>query len=573
MKLGKKQALFWVAFAILVCAVPLLLPKYWIFLLTTMAIATLVARSVGVVTNQAGLLSICQMSFAAVGGWVVAALNDSGWQLPYPVMVLAAGVATLPVGLLIGLPALRVRGVELGVVTLGFAVALDLYLRRGSFPGTGEGKAVIPDAPFGNSISFYFLAWATVGVLCVLLWYLRHRPMGLSWAAVRTSERAAAALGVHVPAAKISAFGTAAFFAGCAGGLMAGQFGLLTTDVFTPVSSMVYFAVAITTGAGTLTGALIAGVLITLVPELLRRLGWPLDVGDLLFAAGAIDTLRRGKGGMTDQFTEKLSAKKYSTLQTTCRLSPEVPALPHPVTATPGEGEVLNVEGLTVIYGTNKALDNVSMCIGPREVHALVGPNGAGKSTFVDAVTGFLATYKGRIAVHGSTIDGLNAHKRATGGVRRSFQQSRVIDSLSAHDYIRLAGGREFTKETAENLQHFFGLPPLQTPIHLLDVGSRRILEVAAALAARPKILLLDEPAAGLDEADSASLARRIAAIPQVFGTSVLLIEHDMHLVRAAASHVTVLDFGQVIATGEVDQVLADPRVINAYLGKEVTTP
>ncbi|NKX53125.1 branched-chain amino acid ABC transporter ATP-binding protein/permease [Arthrobacter mobilis] len=570
MRPDKKHVALWAAFAVLVCSVPFILPKYWVFLFTTMAVSTLVARSVGVVTNQAGLLSICQMSFAAVGGWVVAGINDLGWQMGFPLMVLAGGLVALPLGLVIGLPALRVRGVELGVVTLGFAVALDLYLRRGSFPGTGEGKPVIPDAPFANSIWFYFLAWAVVGLLCVLLWWARHRPLGLAWAAVRTSERAAAALGVDVARAKISAFGTAAFMAGTAGGLMAGQFGLLTTDVFTPVSSMVYFAVAITTGAGVLSGALLAGALITLVPELLRRLGLPLDLGDLIFAAGAIDTLRRGQGGISDQIAARMAGRKYADKQRSCAMAPELPDLTFwqkPDTAA----DVLTVDGLTVTYGQNKALDNVSLSIGRQQVHALVGPNGAGKSTFVDAVTGFLASYRGSVKVNGSTVDRLSAHRRVTSGIRRTFQQSRVIDSLTIGDYIRLAGGREHSRESGPALKEFFGLPPLDTPVSLLDVGSRRILEIAAALAARPALLLLDEPAAGLDESDSIGLARRIAAIPKVFGASVLLIEHDMHLVRSAASAVTVLDFGQVIATGQVDEVLADERVISAYLGKEVS--
>ncbi|NUP74384.1 MAG: branched-chain amino acid ABC transporter ATP-binding protein/permease [Sinomonas sp.] len=575
MRAGRKQLILWIGFGVLVCAIPFLLPMYWVFLFTTTAIAALVARSAGVITNQTGLLSLCQLSFAAVGGWVVAFMQAAGWNLPFPLMVLAGGLAAIPVGLILGLPALRVRGVELAVVTLGFAVALDLFLQRVSFPGTGQGKPVIPLAPFANPVWFYYLAWAFLGLLAVLLWQVHHRPWGLSWAAVRTSERAAAALGVKVMRAKITAFATAAFIAGTAGGLMAGQFGLLTSDVFAPASSMVYLAVAITTGAGILSGALVAGILITLVPELLRRLGLPLDLGDLIFAIGAIDTLRRGNGGITEQFAAKLAAKKYAHAHRSCRLGDTLPAssaTPRPSQAE-AKTDALRVEGLTVVYGTNKALDDVSLSIAHGTVHALVGPNGAGKSTFVDAVSGFLAAYTGSVTVGGTTFDRLDASTRALQGIRRTFQQSRVIDNLTVGGYLRLAGGSAYEQERTDSLSILFGLPAPDTPISLLDVGSRRILEIAGALSAHPTVVLLDEPAAGLDEADSAALAERIAALPAMFDCSVLLIEHDMHLIRAAASEATVLDFGQVITSGPVGEVLADQRVISAYLGKEVTVP
>lgn len=573
MRAGRKQLLLWIGFGVLVCAVPFLLPMYWVFLFTTTAIAALVARSAGVITNQTGLLSLCQLSFAAIGGWVVAGMQAAGWNLPFPLLVLAGGLAAIPVGLILGLPALRVRGVELAVITLGFAVALDLFLQRASFPGTGEGKPVIPPAPFGNPVWFYYLAWAFLGLLAVLLWQVHHRPWGLSWAAVKTSERAAAALGVRVVRAKISAFATAAFVAGAAGGLMAGQFGLLTSDVFAPASSMVYLAVAITTGAGILSGALVAGTLISLVPELLRRLGLPLDLGDLIFAVGAIDTLRRGNGGITEQFAAKLAAKKYAKAQRSCRLGqmPSIEASPPRASSGAAGTDALRVEGLTVVYGTNKALDDVSLAIAHGTVHALVGPNGAGKSTFVDAVTGFLAGYGGSVAVAGVSFDRLDASTRALHGIRRTFQQSRVIDTLTIGGYLRLAGGSGYEQHRSDSLADLFGLPGAETPISLLDVGSRRILEIAGALSAQPTVVLLDEPAAGLDEADSAALAQRIASIPALFDCSVLLIEHDMHLIRAAATEATVLDFGQVITSGPVGEVLADERVISAYLGKEVT--
>jgi branched-chain amino acid transport system permease protein len=189
-------------------------------------------------------------------------------------------------------------------------------------------------------------------------------------------------------------------------------------------------------------------------------------------------------------------------------------------------------------------------------------------------VTGFIRSYQGSIEVNGQAVDRMAAHRRAHAGVRRSFQQGRTIPDLTVEQYLRLGltatQNRALGAAELDDLLSFFGCPGPRTRVADIDVGTRRLLEVAETVAAKPAIVLLDEPAAGLAGADSVSLAQRIADIPARYGPAVLLVEHDIELVSAAATHAVVLDFGKVIASGPPLQVLADRNVIGAYLGEEV---
>ena len=560
----------------------LLLPTYWVYALTTVAISAIVARGIGVVTRRVGLITLCQMSFAAIGGWVVSGIALAHPASPFPLLVLIGGAAAGSLGWVVGAVTTRVRGVEFAVVTLGFAAALDLVLRQGSFPGVGSGTPVLPMAPFDDPRWFFALAWGFLVLLQFAVHAAERSVHGLGWSAVRTSERAAAALGVRVSAAKASAFAIGALFSGVAGGLLAGQYGLLTPQVFSPLTSLVILATAVLCGAGLFGGAVLAGVFAVFVPELLRRIGLPLDVGNALLAIGAFDVLRRGNGGIIEQLHAKIEERAFAASRRGCDLA----VLAHggaggatsPCGAAWGEREAksgaprLELRGLTMSYGGDLALDGVDLTLAAGEVHALIGPNGAGKSTAVDIVTGMASGSAGEVLLDGQSLAGMNARTRARRGIRRTFQHVRAPESLAVGEYLRLAAGRRRSatgEATVETVQRFLGLPSARMPIRLMDAGSRRILEVAGTLVAAPRVVLLDEPAAGLGEAESRALAERIRGIPDEFGCSVLLIEHDIEFVRASATRATVLDDGRVISSGPVADVLTEPDVIAAYLGTE----
>ncbi|WP_336659831.1 branched-chain amino acid ABC transporter ATP-binding protein/permease [Leucobacter sp. USHLN153] len=602
--LGSRTAVLdragWALLAVLLVVAGLTLPVYWVYLLTTVAITALVARGIGLVTGRAGLISLCQMSFAAIGGWVVSAVALDQPDAPFPLLVLLGGVAAAPIGWLLGLATTRVRGVEFAVVTLGFAAALDLVLRQGSFPGVGSGTPVLPAAPFDDARWYFALAWALLLLLQLTLRAGERSVHGLGWSAVRSSERGAAALGVRVGAAKASAFALGALCSGVAGGLLAGQYGLLTPQVFSPLTSLVTLATAVLCGAALFGGAVLAGVFAVFVPEVLRRLGMPLDVGNALLAIGAFDVLRRGNGGIVEQLRARLEERAFARSRRSC----EWPALERTddapqgadaahggsVSAAPddpdareranGASPLLAVRNLTVSYGGTVALNGVDLTVRAGEVHALIGPNGAGKSTLIDVVTGFTGSASGEVQLDGIDLDGRSARVRSRRGIRRTFQHVRAPETLTVGEYLRLAaGGRAagmrdpgapmLRAERSQAVRAFLGLPGDRVPIRLMDAGSRRVLEVAGALVSAPRVALLDEPAAGLGAAESRALAERIREIPERFGCAVLLVEHDIEFVRATASRVTVLDDGRVIGSGPVAEVLSAPKVIAAYLGTE----
>ncbi len=557
------------------------LPDFWTFLFISALTTGLIALSVGIVYGRARMVSLCQFSFAAVGAWVVGWLNVNH-DLPFVLMILVGGLAAVPLGALIGLLSLRLRGINLAVATLGFAAATIVYLRQTPFPGSFNGQFVERPTTF-NSENRYFLFSALVfAAVVALVGYLDRRRVGRAWLAVRHSERATAAVGMSVARVKLAAFSLGAFVAAVGGGLLVGQNGIVSLRSFEPFDSLLIFAVAALTGARYVDGAIGAGLLGALLPELFRRWGIPLDVAPMLFGVGAIYVLSQGAEGahgqLREQWRERRAARGSPADRDESSRVPDGPeGVGEPgevsrseVVATVGTNEghrILTIEGLTVRYGAVTALDRVSLEVPSGTVHGLIGPNGAGKSTLIDTVTGFVEPVAGRVFLEGTAIDRLPVYRRARAGVRRTFQQGRAIPDLTVGQYLQLAGGRP---EEFGAILAFLDCPPAGSRISEIDMARRRPVEVAASLLGHPRIVLLDEPGAGLAEDESAALAEHIAEIPARFGCSVLLVEHDMTMVVGACDEITVLDFGETIASGPVEQVLEDPRVVEAYLGMPI---
>ncbi|PSJ56471.1 ABC transporter permease subunit [Pseudaminobacter soli (ex Li et al. 2025)] len=551
--------------AVLAAAAALFLPKYWLFLITAVFIVGVALQSLGIVTGRTGMISLCQMSFAGVGAWVTGYLNL--YEVPggLVVWVLLGGLAAVPVGIVIGLPALRLRGINLAIVTLGFAAAFDTILATITYPGQTTFTQVVRPALFESDKGYFLFIMLVYGLIAVALEFLSRSRLGASWLAVRHSERAAAAQGISIPMAKLSAFAISAFISGISGGLLAGYLGTLVAENFNMMQSLALFAVATMVGAHFTLGAIAGGLMITLFPELLRRIGLPQDVGNVFFALGAVQALSTGET-ISETWARlgsklmpaRLKGQKRSTATTTLA-APAVHA----------KGTALEVSGLTVRYANVVALDKVELSVPSRTVVGLIGPNGAGKSTTIDAITGFLPRYEGSVRLDGRPLEGLSATARARAGVRRSWQTTRIAPELRVGEYIRLAAGGIKPGEI-EAVLEWFDCPSPETLIATVDAGTRRLIDVAGVVASRPPVLLLDEPAAGQSYAEALKLGERIAAIPEKFGSAVLLIEHDMDLVRRACSAITVFDFGRKIAHGAPDAVLGSVIVQKAYMGVEL---
>ena len=543
------------------------LSDFRLFLATGAIITAVIARSVGFLYADTRMVSLCQVSLAGVGGWTVGWLTlNSG--VPVEAALLLGGLVAVPVGVVVGLPALRLRGVDLAVVTLGFAAAIQVAVFNRGFPGARTNFAV-PRPRFAASEVRFLWFTLVVAVLIELgLRLVRRRTAGSMWALVGQSERATAAAGHSVVVTKLTAFAASAFVAGIAGGLLSIQIGRLSARQLEPFDSLVMFALAVMAGSTSALGAALAGALSSWMPEILRVLGWSQDIGPMIFAVGAAQVLSQGGGGIAGQWLAL--AARFS------RRGGERPRARRVVGHCPPPSArrlPLLVEDLTVDYGSVRAVDRVSAEVSPGEVMGLIGPNGAGKSTFVDAVTGYVPISGGRVSLGHVPLAALPVHRRVQAGLSRTFQRERTPTNLSVGHFLAVTG-RERTSATQRDwLLALFDLPAPATPIAQLDSAERRRLELVAAFSAAPSVALIDEPAAGLTDEESGRLGRALRIVASEWGVGIVLIEHDLRLVRQVCQSLVVLDRGAVIAAGPTGRTLADRQVMASYLGVEDEAP
>ena len=554
------------------------LPGYFVFLAISAVIASIAILGLGIVTGSAGMIALCQLTFAAVGAWIVSLLNVMQAPGGFVVWLVLGGVAAGLVGVLVGLPALRLRGVNLAVVTLGFAAAADVTLVQIQFPGSADGTAIERPVMFSNDRQFFFLSIVVLALCALAVFFLQRSRWGSSWKAVAFSERGTAAAGQSVQIAKLTAFAVSAALGGIAGGLLAGQVQLPFASSFTPLQSLALYVLAIMSGAHLIDMAIFGGILWVLVPELLKRWGIPQDWGFVVFGVLGVQALTSGTNlgqGIRNLFYRRADRRAAQAQLTALPVDaePDAAVITTTTTATVDEAAldgapVLTVDGLTVQFGALKALDDVSFQVPAASIMGLIGPNGAGKSTFVDAISGFLPQHTGHVLLGDRDLARLSPTRRARLGLRRTFQQDRVPPALTIGAYVRFVARRRLATADIEEVLAFFGCPPSRARLSSVDVGTRRLVEVAANVVARPRLLILDEPAAGLSHEEHLALAARLRELPARYGIALIIIEHDLDLVRSVCPTLTVLDFGRVLASGPQAEVLADPAVVKAYMGE-----
>lgn len=548
------------------------LSGYFVFLAVSAVVAAIAILGLGIVTGSAGMIALCQLTFAAVGAWIVSLLNTLEAPGGFIVWLILGGLAAGVVGVLVGLPALRLRGVNLAVVTLGFAAAADVTLVQIQFPGSTDGISVLRPDAFSDDRSYFFFSVVVLVICGISVYFLQNGRWGSSWKSVAFSERGTASVGASVRGAKLTAFAVSATLGGISGGLIAGQVGLPFASSFTPIQSLALYVLAIMSGAYLIDMAIFGGIVWIAVPELLKRWGIPQDWGFVIFGVLGVQALTSGSNlgqGIRNAWWKRQAARRpVVAAAAAVEAAPETAVAP-PIAAPPSPGaSVLVVEDLGVAFGQVKALNGVSLEVRENTIMGLIGPNGAGKSTFVDAVTGFLPQHTGTVSLDGRDLGGLSASKRARLGLRRTFQQDRVPPTLTVEAYVRFVARRRLSAAEIEETLAFFGCPASRTRLQSVDVGTRRLVEVAANVLAQPRILVLDEPAAGLSHEEHVELGERLLQAPARFGMSIVLIEHDLDLVRSVCSSLTVLDFGEVLASGPQAEVLADPAVMKAYMGE-----
>jgi ABC-type branched-subunit amino acid transport system ATPase component/ABC-type branched-subunit amino acid transport system permease subunit len=569
--------------AVALAAGPLFLPSYPLFVLSLGLVYAVAVLGVNLVMGYAGLVSLGHAGFAAVGAYVAALLMVK-LGVSFWVALPVAGLAAAGCGVLLGLPSLKLGPLHVAMVTFGFGWVIVLVAQNWLDLTNGpNGLNVPPPRAFGTELhpsGFHVAVVAITVGLFVLARNLVASVHGRAFQAIRESEMAAQAMGVDLGFYKTLAFALGALYAGLSGALFAGLSHFVNPDAFHFGVSILYVTVAILGGMGYLAGAAIGGVLMAVLPEVLRGTG---ELKDLLTGALLLLLLiflPRGLAGLVDRRGWLARAEPPALAAETVRL--------RRVASAPGAPPLLDVDEVTVAFGGLTALRNVSLAVGTAEIVGLIGPNGAGKTTLFNAVTGLYRPSSGAIRVDGRDIGRLAAHERTRLGLARTFQNPELFRELSVLDNVligahtmhwpgvaatllgtprtRVAEARE--RARARALAAFVGLGGLiERRAEGLSFGHQRMLEIARALAAEPRLLLLDEPAAGLTSAEAGFLMDLVRRIRTEFGVSVLLIGHTMRVVMGLSDRVVVLDHGSRIAEGTPAEVRSDENVIRAYLG------
>ncbi|MFI5909317.1 ATP-binding cassette domain-containing protein [Dactylosporangium sp. NPDC051541] len=563
----------------------------------------LVVLSLVVVTGYTGQLSLAQMALAGMGAWIAARLvADHG--VPFWAAFLIGVAGAVPVGIIVGLPALRTRGMNLAVVTLCLAVVLEHQIfssteRTGGFTGINVGSPKI----FGVDMDTYF--WPSrYAIFCLVVFILaalmvanlRRGRAGRRLVAVRSNERAAASLGISVARAKIFAFGISAALAAAGGVLLSfRQPNVTFVPTYTAFQSIFAVVFSIIGGIGYLVGAVIgamyapAGLLSGVISELFPGTAFAQflsrnEVGQMVLGLTLLLVLPQLPNGLATQRLPGFLIPKWVTAGRNRRARKRDVAELRETTEFNVPERVVDVRGLTVRFGGVTALDDVAIKLVPGQVHGLIGPNGAGKTTLIDALTGFVDGPGAVMTLDGQDISRWPAQRRAAAGISRSFQSLELFETMTVRENLLAACDRQDWPAFVSNLvrpgrdryspaalaaiREFHLEDDLERKPDELPYGRRRLLAIARSVATGSSVLLLDEPAAGLDDTETAELGRLIRRLATELRMAVLLVEHNVSVVLDVSDQVSVLNFGKLIATGTPAEIRDDPAVITAYLGE-----
>jgi len=540
-------------------------------------IGILMALSLVVITGFVGQISIIQLALAGAAGFTISHMA-SNFGITFPLAALAGIAVAVAIGVITAVSAVRVRGVSLAVVTLAGAVAIDNFGFQNTTWGGGGLGSPVPEmnwfgVDFGPNAGFRGIDGnqpSPVVLACVGVGYLRRGKLGQHMLAVRSNERAAAAAAINPRTVKLYAFVIAAVIAGLAGCMYAYNFGSVSSDRFDAVTALSLIAFAYAGGITLISGAVFAGLISAqaMIPYALDKWfglngNWFLLFGGVLL----IFTLLQNPTGVAGDFYRRTHKRPQLHAPDADAASRErsTPRAERPDRS--GAPDVLAVSGLSVRFGGVHALSDVTLSVKEGELVGLIGPNGAGKTTLIDAISGFVNS-TGTVLLGDRDLRGLPAYERARGGLTRTWQSTELFDDLSVSENLTVAARESgATEEGAKQTLALVGMDwaaagePSQ-----LSAGQRKLVGVSRALVARPKLLCLDEPAAGLDSAESEELGVTLRRLADQ-GQSMLLIEHDMGLVLGICDRVVVLEFGKVIAEGTPEEVRRNPKVIAAYLG------
>ena len=543
---------------------------YTHFILALVALTAIVGVGLNVLLGLSGQVSLGHVGFYAIGSYTAAILTLKG--VSFWLALPAAGALAGLIGALLALPALRVSGPYLAMVTIAFAFIVQ--------HGTVEWKdltggqnglmGLVPPAIRGYAFAereMALLATLLAGLSLCLFRRFAASAWGKAMVAVRESETAARSVGLNPVVVKTAAFAISAVFAGLAGAIFAPLMMFVAPDSFPFSQSILFLLAVIVGGAGWVFGPLVGAVVTVLLPELLSGLA---EYRLLAMGALLLVVLWLAPEGIIGTLARPLRWRDPATAAGNDGGVAEFLV---------GEGRTLDVDRICIAFGGIRAATDVSFTAPPGRITSVIGPNGAGKTTVLNMIGGFYRPDSGSIRLGGQELAGAPAWAIARAGIARTYQTTQLFGEMSVIDNVLVAlrrgrlgnplgaAANADDRALAEALLCFVGYRgALAAAAKDLPHIDRRLVEIARALATRPRVLLLDEPAAGLMRADKTALSWLIRRIADL-GVAVVLIEHDMALVMGISDNIVVLDAGAVIAAGAPAEVRRDPRVLKAYLG------
>jgi branched-chain amino acid transport system permease protein len=581
-------------FAVLV-AVAWLLPyhlnSYWISVADIALLYALLATGMGLVLGIAGQINLAQVAFFGVGAYATAILTTHDgygfWAAALIAMLFAVAA-----GLLVGTPALRIQSHYLGIVTLGLALAFIDWITNAPVTGGDSGISGIPAPPlFGidltNQYLYYYLELFAAAIGLAFGLFVVRTSLGRRMRAMRDDALAAAAAGAQIPVLKMIAFVLASLYGGIAGVLYAGLIHYIAPETFSIADMFLLLAMVIIGGRQSLAGCVAGAIGLSVIQQWLVNLATYAQLGYGLAVVVMVVFAPTGLAGLPAR-VRRWHAGHGSAA------GAELELLDLPAPLSPGlvpaadAGPALEVSHLTKRFRGVTATEDVSLTVAAGEIRGIVGPNGSGKTTLFNVISGLYKPSEGTVSLYGRPIAGTRPYWISALGVARTFQHLRLFGKLTVRENLLVALDRtnswwtwrylcwppgvwrhdQALKRAADALLHTYGLTQFAAALPAsLPYGIQRRVEIARAMASSPRLLLLDEPAAGLNGDEQRQLGDIVRSISGG-GVTVVLIEHNMGLVMKLCERITVLDSGIVIAEGTPAEVAREPAVLEAYLGK-----
>jgi branched-chain amino acid transport system permease protein len=580
------------AIAVVVAAgaviLPLLAPTtYWQGLVVLAAVFALLGLSVNLPSGYLGYLSFGHAAFFGLGGYAAALLTIK-FGVDYWIATFVAAVPGIALGALVGFASLRVGGAYFAITSLTVAEILRLVadnwvdLTRGPM-GLILPRPTIPVlADLGISFPQYYLAITipVVGGCFLLVRLLLHSPEGRAWIAIRESVDLAESVGIATVRHRVINLAISGGLAAIAGALLIPKILVISPQLFSPLYSATGLLIVLLGGKGTLVGPLIGGTLFAVLPEAFRFVD---EYRVAIFALLLLVIVRVRPDGLAPLLT-KFVPTPYEGEEAAAATIPDAPG---PRAGEAASGPLLEVVGLEKRFSGVVAVDALEFSVGRGEIVGLMGPNGAGKTTCLSMLSGFLAPSAGSVRFDGGQISGLSPHAIARRGMVRTFQHTTLFLGRPVLENVLIAAGGSRPSSLAASLlrtaafaraekERYAAARRALSHVGLADradvmagslsYGEQRLLSVALAIVADPLLLLLDEPAAGLNPAEADRLAEMLSKL-RVEGISILLVEHNVPMLMSLCDRLVVLHHGVKIAEGTPKQITEHPDVQRAYLG------